>query len=260
MATQPTTNDDYKVKLAGNITAMVKWGTVGIAFVGVGFAVTVLIVTKGEGYEKAISTLQYVFGALLPLWGTWIGTVLAYYFTKENYDAANKSVQQMVDKITSDKKLQTTKAKDVMIPLSSLIYQEMKTGETLAKFKLKEDCIDFVTAKGIKRVILLDENQSAKYVIHRDLISFFLANQALQGKPVDNLTLQDMYDNGGPDMKNSMDNSIRFLSENASLFDAKQIISQVKTCQDVFITSTGAATEKVSGWITNVTITENAIV
>lgn len=251
-------NDAFKGKIASNITSMVKWGTVGIALVGLGFAITVIVMT--EDFDKAISVLQYVFGALLPLWGTWIGTVLAYYFTRENFEAANKNVQQLVDKITSDKKLQSILAKDVMIPLENLTYQEMKTSETWTKFKLKDDCLDFVTAKGIKRVILLDEQKCARAVIHRDLISFFMANIALSGKPVTGLTLQDMHQIGDAEIKNTMDNCVRFINEKATLFDAKQLMDQVKTCRDVFITSTGSPKEKVLGWITDVTITQNAIV
>lgn len=257
----PDNNDSFKGTLAKNISKLVLYGTGAIGIIGVLFAIFSLYQsTDPNAIKESFSILQYVFGALLPLWGTWIGTVLAYYFSKENFESANRSVQQLVDKITSDKKLQSVKAVDVMIPLEKLTYQELKTGEDLTKFRLKEDCIDYLASKGIKRIILLDENKKAKYVIHRDLISFFLADQSLAGNAVTGLTLKDMYDNGNADVKNTMDNCIRFVNENATLFDAKQLISQVKTCQDVFITTNGSSDEPVMGWITNVTITENSVV
>lgn len=37
-------------------------------------------------------------------------------------------------------------------------------------------------------------------------------------------------------------------------------MDQNKSCQDVFITKNGNATEPVLGWITNVTISENSLV
>ena len=257
--TNPSTPKVFQEIIGKGITKMVMWGTLLIGIVGIVFA-SFALRADGEKVKTAFSIIQYVFGALLPLWGTWIGTVLAYYYSKDNFESANKSVQQLVDKITSDKKLQTIKAKDVMISADNLTALEMKTTETLAKFKLKEDCLDFVASKGIKRVIILDENKCAKYVIHRDLISFFIADYSMQGNAVTGLTLQDMYDKGNADIKNTMDNCIRFINENANLFDAKQLMGQVKTCQDVFITLTGLPTEKILGWITNVTIAENATV
>lgn len=36
--------------------------------------------------------LTYVYSVILPLIGTWMGTILAYYFSKDNFEAANKSV------------------------------------------------------------------------------------------------------------------------------------------------------------------------
>lgn len=225
---------------------------------------TIVIVSESNGGANPIDKFaQYkdVISILLPLWGTWIGTVLAYYFSKDNFESANKSVQQIVDKLSSEKKLSTLKAAEIMIPKSKLINQVMKTGEDLSKFKLKEDCIGFVEKNKIKRVIILDEKDHAKYVIHRDLVSFFITHQVLDGKPVaEGLTLKDMYNLGSPDIKNTMDNSVKFIGENANLLEAKNIFQQFKTCQDVFITKNGSPDEPVLGWITNITIAENSIV
>ena len=40
-------------------------------------------------YQKGTGGLnEKVFFALLPMFGTWIGTVIAFYFGKENFNAA----------------------------------------------------------------------------------------------------------------------------------------------------------------------------
>ena len=168
--------------------------------------------------------------------------------------------QQIVDKLTSEKKLATVKAIDAMIAKENLIKQVVGPGEDLTKFKLKEDCIDFVETNKIKRVIILDDKDCAKYVIHRDLISFFITNEILTGGDVKDLTLNDMYTKGSVDIKNIMDNSVKFIGKNANLLEAKNLIQQYKTCQDVFITKNGNPDEPILGWITNVTISENSIV
>jgi hypothetical protein len=241
-----------------NIAKMVMWGTITIGIVGVAFAIVALALNNDV--KEAFSIIQYVFGALLPLWGTWIGTVLAYYYSKANFESANNSVRQMVDKLTSEKKLESVKAVDVMIPLDKLIYQEMKAGETLAKFNLKTDCLDFLEKNKIKRLIILNDKKQALYSIHRDMISYFIASQILAGNAVTDFTLEDMYTKGSPEIKNILDNSVKFISKDANLLEAKHIMQQFKTCQDVFVTGTGKSDETILGWITNVTITENSIV
>jgi hypothetical protein len=220
----------------------------------------VILLARSGKEDTSFSQYKDIVGMLLPLLGTWIGAVLAYYFSKDNFESANKSVRQIVDKITSQQKLESVKAKDVMIEKSKLIAQTLAEGEDLSKFKLKEDCIEFVEKNKIKRVIILDEKDQAKYVIHRDLISYFLAGQALAGKSVENCTLKDMYENGGEEIKNTLENSVRFLREDANLLEAKKLMEQTKTCQDVFITKSGGSVEPILGWITNVTIEQNSIV
>ena len=249
----------FQESMGKQISGIVLWGSVIIGVIGIVFAIYALN-SKSTNIDKAFSMLQFVFTALLPLWGTWIGTVLAYYYSKENFKAASDSVKQMVDKLTPDKKLESVKAKDVMIAKDKLIYQTIAAGEDLSKFKLKEDCIDFVTAKSIKRVIILDEKGCAKYAIHRDLISYFITNQTLAGTAVTDFTLKDMYDKGAQDIKDTIDNSVKFISEEANLLEAKGLMEKYKTCQDVFVTKTGDAADAVLGWITNVTISQNSVV
>src|SRR3990172_8572037 len=50
---------------------------------------------------------------LLPVFGAWAGTVMAYYFTRKNYESAANIAQQM----SADDKLRTISAKDAMIPI-----------------------------------------------------------------------------------------------------------------------------------------------
>jgi hypothetical protein len=257
--------DDNKPELfqqviGGKITQMVLWGTILIAVVGIVFAGVALSVDDDAKVKTAFGMLQYIFGALLPLWGTWIGTVLAYYYSKQNFDSANRSIQKIVDKFTSEQKLESVKAKDVMIARARLITQKLSKAEGLSKFNLKEDCLDFIEKNKIKRIVILDEQDRAKYVVHRDLISYFITNEILQGRSVSGYTLEDMYAKGSQEIRDTMDNSVKFISEQANLLEAKQIMMKYKNCRDVFVTLNGIASEPILGWITDVTISENSIV
>jgi CBS domain-containing protein len=254
-------NGPFQEKMGRTIAQLVLWGTIGIALMGIVFAFMAMQPNADEYKVKAaFSILQYTFGALLPLWGTWIGTILAYYYSKQNFQAASDSVKQLVDKITSEKKLESVKAKDVMITKDKLITQTMLPAEDLSKFKVKEDCIDFVTTNKIKRVIILDDKDCAKYVVHRDNISFFISSETLAGRAVTDFTLKDMYEKGAQDIKDTMDNSVKFISEEANLLEAKNLMEKYKTCQDIFVTKTGDCKDPVLGWITNVTISQNCLV
>jgi hypothetical protein len=47
---------------------------------------------------------------------------------------------------------------------------------------------------------------------------------------------------------------IAFVSQGATLADAKEKMTSVPDCQDVFVTATGQRSEPVLGWITNADI------
>lgn len=241
-------------KIAKTVTIFV------ISFTGVIVLATVIIVLNETDSTTRYAHFKDIISILLPLWGTWIGTVLAYYFSKDNFESANRSVQQIVDKLSTEKKLATVKARDVMIVRNKLIVQILNETEDLSKFKLKEDCIDFVEKNKIKRVLILDNKDRAKYVFHRDLISYFITNEVLAGRVVQDATLKFMYENASAEIKDTINNSVKFIGENANLLEAQNIIQKYKTCQDVFITKNGNPDEPVLGWITNVTLSENSIV
>jgi hypothetical protein len=61
----------------------------------IGISVTLLAVSaKNDGELRQSSRL--VFNALLPLLATWVGMVLAYYFSRKNFETASQSVERMV--------------------------------------------------------------------------------------------------------------------------------------------------------------------
>lgn len=173
---QPSTSpaNPAQEKIARIVSTIVLIGTCVLGALGISIAV--VAISRGSN-DDAKDILQILFSSILPLFGTWIGTVLAYYFSKENLLAANQTVRHLVDKITSDQKLQTMKATDAMIPIDKLKYVAYPTGFDDSKLNLKTHFLDFITDNKISRVILLDERKSAKYVLHRSTIEGFIAEQ-----------------------------------------------------------------------------------
>ncbi|HUM46346.1 MAG TPA: hypothetical protein PLD84_05430 [Chitinophagales bacterium] len=283
----------FRQYLGTIISSFVLLGT--IAFIAMGFWIISIVVehtpTGADPTENLLKVLQTLFTAILPLFGTWIGTVLAFYYTKENLQAANQSVRDLVDKVTSAKKLEAIKAKDVMIPVEKLTYLEFKTTDDPAAFKLKEDFLDFLTRENIQRVILLNENKNARYVLHRSLIERFITLEFFKasGAPAEETTaadataenveapegveqpaadapaapsvatFADLLKSEDDLIKGVIKDGIQFINIDATLAVAKSLINN-KYCQDVFITKGGQSNEAVMGWITNKTIEENSLV
>jgi len=64
-----------------------------ILSIGLLITLTILsirVINSPDTTEK-FKDIKDLFGMLLPLIGTWVGTVLAYYFSKDNFEAASKT-------------------------------------------------------------------------------------------------------------------------------------------------------------------------
>ena len=85
---QPTdpTEHNYKEDHREKISLMV----ILTSIIGV-FLLAAIVIFASWGKEGR-ETAQMVFTAILPLFGAWVGTILAFYFGKENFEAATRSV------------------------------------------------------------------------------------------------------------------------------------------------------------------------
>src|SRR5690242_16592162 len=80
------------------LVLLVSAGTIGSV------ALIALIGAALNGAVRFSRTTELIFNALLPLLGTWVGTVLAYYFSKQNFESATNSVQRMAE-LSAEQKL-----------------------------------------------------------------------------------------------------------------------------------------------------------
>lgn len=237
---------------------------------GVGIAITTLTVLGANAYSKSenlagISTT--VFNTLIPLFGTWVGTVLAFYFASKNFEAASKSTQELVGQL-GDERLKQILVKDAWIPVSAIDAVQVEPGEenTVKVSEIKKRLNNKVT-----RIPIWNAAKVVRYVIHESMIYKFLADvheeaadkaakAAAAGEqmpPPPDKTLQDFLDCSldGVSMKEIV-SKIGWVPQTATLADAKAKMEGTPNCQDVFVTNTGAATEPVLGWVTNVDISK----
>lgn len=126
-------NTKSREKIALYVTILAIGGTVILGVVGLTMAFRLTEETA------KIQSLQYVFTALLPLWGTWMGTVMAFYFSKENFLAASQSVQRLVEQITPNQRLEATKCVKVMIPVDKIKPFVVKTPKPIVSNAQADD-------------------------------------------------------------------------------------------------------------------------
>ena len=272
MAEDILTSDDEKLR--GSIaTNVLRYGTITLAIVAaiiIIAGISLFFIAKGDpqNTEKATNLITNVFHSLLPVIATWVGTVIAFYFGKANFEAASKSAQEFVKQITnSDEKLKATKVadKDVMRLLSEIKYNTDIADKADKDIMVQNDLLDFIdTNEKGERLPIFNSKKIFRYVIHESTLNEFVrkfSNQkysALTGKKIDEITLEDLLNNTDEEMKNKLINSAGFVSKTATLYEANQKLKANKYCQDVFVTDSGIATEEVIGWVTNNKITELA--
>jgi len=268
---QLTADDE---KLRGSIaTKVLSYGTIvlGILAAIIIIAGIILIYQAGGDpvkIDKALNLLTNIFYSLLPVIATWVGTVIAFYFGKANFEAANKSVQDLVQHITnSDEKLKATKVNDngVMRLFNDISYNKDIADKEDKDINIQKDLLDFIDAnnKG-GRLPIFNGKKVAKYILHESTLNEFVRKfiskkyTSLDGKKLEEISLDQFINSTDDDLKNKVTRSLAFVSKTATLFEANQKLINNPLCQDVFVTENGNEKEEVIGWITNNRIAELA--
>ena len=231
------------------ITVFVVGGTVFIASY-------ILLHPSNDGSVN----LGFIGQTLLPLWATWIGTVLAFYFGKANFEAATRSYQEVIRKLTPEEKIAGLQVKDSMLPVNKIEYLHLESERS----KPVKEILERSEFKNYNRFAVFDENKVVKYMIHRPTFYEFIYLKSAEAKKqgttidTDKLVLDDLLTYNDEKIKNTLTRGFGFVPLDATLLDAKRVIDSINECQDVFVTQSGTSTEPVLGLITNSRIFEKA--
>lgn len=247
--TKQETAPDFRERMSKGIIYTIVIGTLAIG---------VFLLVAEIGFNKGSNGVSFVTQSLLPLWGTWAGTILAFYFGKSNFDAVSKSYQEVIKQLTPEEKIASIKVKDIMIPfdkITALIYERDK-GRSL------EDLLNIEDFKQRNRYAIFHEDGTLAYIIHRSEFTCYISDSMFKGRQVDEVkatTLEKFIHDGlGASETPSWITAVAFVPATANLLEAKQAMDAVKKCHDVFITLNGDKKETVLGLITNSMILENS--
>ncbi|PLX07657.1 MAG: hypothetical protein C0596_09485 [Marinilabiliales bacterium] len=235
-----------KILQKANIRNVIAVTTIFLGVVGTLLLAIWLLIVDGEAKT-------FIGQSLLPLWGTWVGTVLAFYFGKENFEAASKSYQDVIKSMTLEQKIAGIKVEDEMIRLEDIKYIEF-SDETL-----KHKIIDILQDRDFtnyQRIVFITNEKLLKYVIHKSTLALFLT-ESLNNSP-ENLVLSDLLNYKSPESKipKIIEKSFAFIPLSSNMLAAKILMDAIPECQDIFITENGKSSEPVLGFITNNQIVE----
>ena len=210
-----------------------------------------------QDLEKRFAYVKDILTILLPVLGTWVGTILAFYFSKENFAAAAQQTSDLVKQLTPDEKLQSVSAVDVMIPMKGEKTTKLILDKPDDQINLKTNIIDALFEKFARnRLPVVDPTDKIIYIIHRSFVDKFVASKLLaEPGAAASLTLKDLL--ADEEMKKVFV-AFGVVGKNAKLITVKEKMAGNPDCSDVFITEDGTANTSALGWITNVILEENS--
>jgi hypothetical protein len=219
-----------------------KWLAVGIVAAGVvGVVVLSAVAILAAGDDRP-ETSRLVFSAVLPLLGTWVGTVLAFYFARENFEAATESTLALAGIETA------TPVTRVMIRESDFVAYDLGTGERVEDVSLAavRDKMRALVPPS-RRLPIRDVSGAVLYVIHDSTLTAYAESQGQTTTTLDK-RLGELL--GEADFKKLVE-AIGFVSEKATVADARAQMTSIENCNDVFVTASGKRDERAIGWLTN---------
>lgn len=178
------------------------------------------------------------FNTIVPLIGTWIGAIIAFYYGRENFEAAQKQIQLMLNKETLD----DIQVKNIMIHTGTMV------SKTIAKdlaTPLKEYQA-FLVSVDKSRLPLLDEMKIPRYILHKSAI-----DSELQQKEDATLTLKTFLESKPKQFGYNEKMGFIVIAADTKLETALKNMRQLEGCKDIFVTDNGLETGKVIGWITD---------
>ncbi len=232
-----------------NVRCWLSYIVTGFGVLGV-VALGVAIMWTAEPNQKS-DMAKLLLSSILPLLGTWVGTVLAFYFAKENFESAARATEKLAG---IEERLRSVPVATAMILIGKAERRQLKAGEKPEDLKIKE-LVEQMTKAKRQRLPVLDEKGAALYIIHLSSLTEFIARESLRGAPpadIEKLTIGQLKVSA----KDLFDKIVawRPVPRGGTLADAKRAMESQADCSDVFVTESGGADEPVLGWVTNADI------
>ena len=249
--------DGFRAKLGSRL---VLWSAIALTALGAIVIISAAITGKPD---TIMGAAQLLLSALLPLFGTWVGTVLAFYYSKENYEAASQNTLDVVKSVAQ--RLSSTPIAAKMMPLAQIVYLQLPADGSVGSLKLSdiEAKFDTVGAHGqnISRLLILNGAGACVGILHHSVLTEMLAMGFRDTPPIDlatatlsTLLTKECRAYKGMTYGDFIQKTIAFIAQDRTVADAKAVMEQIPGCQDVIVTKTGDRAEPMIGWFSNIDI------
>lgn len=199
-------------------------------------ALAIFFYTSSIASERD-ETGRNIFNTLLPVITTWVGTVLAFYFGRENFEAASNRYEQIITRLTPDL-LDDVLVEQIMIDKETMVSYELNDAN---KAKKVADIV--ISMEDIRKSRLpIIENDIVKYIIHKSTFNDALIKI---GKEI---TLKDLIDNAS---YLPLITSFMTIKRTVMLESLQNELKNKTTVKDIFILDDN---NKVAGWLTDTQI------
>ena len=204
---------------------------IGFSFCAI-IIISVVLIYFHEGRRDEAS--WNIFNALLPLISTWVGTVLVFYFGRENFEAASKRYEQIISKLTPEVLAGIT-VQQVMIDNHTMISMDV-SDPRLVDFS-REKLLEFLDTIKKSRLPILDAGKP-KYIIHKSLLN---EETRLTVNPLSQDSFKDFV------ARNPIVAQFGILKPDDSVESARKLIRD-NQYKDVFVVDEAGV---VVGWLTD---------
>ena len=230
--------------MAENVTNQKKEPRNVLAYGTLIFSVSAITILAAIAIIKDTTNTMVIFNIVLPVFASWVGTVLAFYFGRENFESANKQVRELVQKLTPEERAKAL-VTSIMRSLSNMVHHEIPKGQSDNDVKISELMAKF--SGNVSRLPIIDSDKKPKYMIHESRIDKYLASG---GKQDDSLE-QFISSQKSAGVEYGLDKGFIVVSEETTLATANSRLEDIPSSQDIFITKGGGSDEPLIGWISN---------
>ncbi|HEY9151668.1 MAG TPA: hypothetical protein VIN60_02190 [Anaerolineales bacterium] len=215
-----------------------KWVLIVGAVILVALGVTAIIIDH--------QNTMTIFNIILPVVASWIGTVLAFYFGRENFESANEQVRALVQRM-SPEEVNNELVTELMRPIYDMIFFQIPEGKDDKDVKLSELRAKF--SDKVSRLPILDSKKAPKYMIHQSRIDNYLAPDG--GGTVDDTLDIFIAKQKEKHLEFGLNQGFVVVSDQTLVAEAKRKMESPESCQDIFVTKSGKADEPLIGWVSN---------
>jgi hypothetical protein len=215
-----------------------------LAFIITGVSIIAITLLAIYTIYKDPKEAKNILNVVLPVFASWVGTILAFYYGRENFETANAEVRKIIQQITPEQRAMELVSKH-MRPLVTMSCFIIPTGKSIADFMIND--LRNRLSSNISRLPIIDANDKPKFMIHESSL-----NKYVQSGGQDTDTIESFIKNQKADGFEYGDNKgFVVVSEQTSIGNAKRKMDSNSPCMDIFVTKTGSSDEPLLGWLSN---------